>query len=112
MLVCRLLSQELTSKQRYAPFFTFEIEYINAVRPKPGVIMAAFLFVGSVFFLYIKARLGPGPFLFASIFGCICIGAHLLYVFSIQNLQIADISFTTGVLFPYAYYKVTESSYL
>ncbi|KAG0699492.1 hypothetical protein DFH29DRAFT_983489 [Suillus ampliporus] len=65
-------------------------EYIEAA---PTVIMAVFLFIGSVFFLYIKARQGPGPFLFACIFGCLCL----------------DISLTTAALFPYAYYKIGQS---
>ncbi|KAG2070593.1 hypothetical protein BDR04DRAFT_1198344 [Suillus decipiens] len=64
-------------------------EYIEA---GPTVIMGVFLFIGSVTFLYIKARLGPGPFLIASVFGCICV----------------DISFTTAVLFPYPYYKIGQ----
>lgn len=64
-------------------------EYIEA---GPAVILGIFLFIGSVFFLYIKARLGPGPFLPASVFGCICV----------------DISLTTAVLFPYPYYKIGQ----
>ncbi|KAG1727012.1 hypothetical protein EDB19DRAFT_1914374 [Suillus lakei] len=64
-------------------------EYIEA---GPTVILGVFIFIGSVFFLYIKARLGPGPFLVASIFGCICV----------------DISLTTAALFPYPYYKIGQ----
>ncbi|KAF9220310.1 hypothetical protein BS17DRAFT_739428 [Gyrodon lividus] len=64
-------------------------QYIEA---GPTVIIAVFLFFGSVFFLYIKARLGPGPFLFACVFGCICI----------------DISLATAVLFPYPDYKIGQ----
>lgn len=52
--------------------------------------MAVFLFLGAAVFLYIKARQGPGPFLIATIFGCIAL----------------DISFTTAVLYPYALYRV------
>ncbi|KAI9062294.1 hypothetical protein FKP32DRAFT_1677443 [Trametes sanguinea] len=62
------------------------------VEAAPTVILATFVFLGSAFFLYIKARLGPGPYLFASIFACICI----------------DISMTTAVLFPYPYYLVGQ----
>ncbi|KAL7281004.1 hypothetical protein ACG7TL_004306 [Trametes sanguinea] len=62
------------------------------VEAAPTVILAVFVFLGSAFFLYIKARLGPGPYLFASIFACICI----------------DISMTTAVLFPYPYYLVGQ----
>ncbi|KAJ2975240.1 hypothetical protein NUW54_g11765 [Trametes sanguinea] len=62
------------------------------VQAAPTVILAVFVFLGSAFFLYIKARLGPGPYLFTSIFACICI----------------DISMTTAVLFPYPYYLVGQ----
>ncbi|CDO69808.1 hypothetical protein BN946_scf184803.g6 [Trametes cinnabarina] len=64
-------------------------EFVEAA---PTVILAVFVFLGSAFFLYIKARLGPGPYLFASIFACICV----------------DISMTTAVLFPYPYYLVGQ----
>ncbi|KAG1817351.1 hypothetical protein EV424DRAFT_1324468 [Suillus variegatus] len=64
-------------------------EYIEA---GPSVIIGVFIFIGSTFFLYIKARLGPGPFLPASVFGCICV----------------DISLMTAVLFPYPYYKIGQ----
>ncbi|KAG2130867.1 hypothetical protein DEU56DRAFT_981991 [Suillus clintonianus] len=63
--------------------------YIEAA---PNVILGVFLFIASVFFLYIKARQGPGPFLFAAVFGCICV----------------DISFTTAALFPYPYYTIGQ----
>ncbi|KAI0638721.1 hypothetical protein C8Q77DRAFT_1044286 [Trametes polyzona] len=62
------------------------------VEAGPTVILAVFVFFGCAFFLFIKARLGPGPYLFASIFGCICI----------------DISMTTAVLFPYPYYQIGQ----
>ena len=64
-------------------------QYIEA---GPTVILAVFVFLGSAFFLYIKARLGPGPYLFASVFACICI----------------DISMTTAVLYPYPFYLVGQ----
>ncbi|KAF8550186.1 hypothetical protein OG21DRAFT_1469052 [Imleria badia] len=62
------------------------------IEPAPTVIIAVFLFIGSAFFLYIKSRMGPGPFIFATLFGCICI----------------DISLTTAVLFPFPYYKIGQ----
>ncbi|KAL1937670.1 hypothetical protein VTO73DRAFT_12945 [Trametes versicolor] len=64
-------------------------QYVEA---GPTVILAVFVFFGCAFFLFVKARFGPGPYLFASIFGCICI----------------DISMTTAVLFPYPYYLVGQ----
>ncbi|TFY54186.1 hypothetical protein EVJ58_g9005 [Rhodofomes roseus] len=42
------------------------------------------------FFLFIKAKKGPGPYAFPSVFGTITI----------------DISFVTAVLFPYPYYTI------
>ncbi|OBZ78595.1 Uncharacterized protein C57A7.05 [Grifola frondosa] len=60
------------------------------VEAGPTVIMGVFIFLGSALLLYTKARLGPGPFLFATVFGCICI----------------DISMTTAILFPYPFYQI------
>ncbi|KAF9499221.1 hypothetical protein BDN71DRAFT_1384411 [Pleurotus eryngii] len=68
----------------------FSGRYVEAA---PTVIRAAFIFFGSTFFLYIKASQGPGPYLFASIFGCICM----------------DICLTTSVLFPYPFYSIGEA---
>ncbi|KAF9483730.1 hypothetical protein BDN70DRAFT_956980 [Pholiota conissans] len=65
-------------------------QYIEAA---PTVIMAIFVFFGSAFFLYIKARQGPGPYIFACVFACICI----------------DICMTTASLFPYPFYLIGRS---
>ncbi|KAK0473358.1 hypothetical protein IW261DRAFT_1503962 [Armillaria novae-zelandiae] len=65
-------------------------QYIEAA---PTVIIAVFLFFGSVFFLYIRVRQGPGPYLFACILSCICL----------------DITLTTNVLFPYPYYRIGQA---
>ncbi|KAI0820568.1 hypothetical protein BC628DRAFT_1330069 [Trametes gibbosa] len=64
-------------------------QYVEA---GPTIILAVFVFFGCAFFLFVKARFGPGPYLFASVFGCICI----------------DISMTTAVLFPYPYYLIGQ----
>ncbi|KZP16769.1 hypothetical protein FIBSPDRAFT_1047238 [Athelia psychrophila] len=64
-------------------------QYIEA---SPTVILAIFIFFGTAFFLYIKARQGPGPFLFATVFGCICL----------------DITLTTSGLFPYPNYLLGQ----
>lgn len=64
-------------------------EYIEA---GPAVICAVWVFLGVTFFLYIKARKGPGPFLIPSVFGAITI----------------DISFITAVLIPYPYYTIGQ----
>ncbi|KAI0757706.1 hypothetical protein C8Q80DRAFT_1349811 [Daedaleopsis nitida] len=64
-------------------------QYIEA---GPTAILAVFIFLGSAFFLYLKARLGPGPYLFATIFACICV----------------DISMTTSVLYPFPFYLIGQ----
>ncbi|RPD56328.1 hypothetical protein L226DRAFT_538461 [Lentinus tigrinus ALCF2SS1-7] len=58
----------------------------------PTVILAVFIFFGSAFFLFLKAKLGPGPYIFACVFSCICI----------------DISITTAVLYPYPFYRIGQ----
>jgi len=40
----------------------------------PTVIIGVFIGVSSAVILYVKARQGPGPFTFACIFSCICLG--------------------------------------
>lgn len=55
----------------------------------PSVIIGVFIFTGCFFFLYLKARLGPGPFLVATVFGAITV----------------DIPMLTAALFPYPNYK-------
>lgn len=68
------------------------IQSARYVEAGPSVVLAVFIFLGSAFFLYLKARLGPGPYLFATIFACICI----------------DISMTTAVLYPYPFYLIGQ----
>lgn len=41
---------------------------------KPAVILAVFIVLGSFFMLYVRARMGPGPYFTACLFGCICLG--------------------------------------
>ncbi|KAI0060820.1 hypothetical protein BV25DRAFT_1871013 [Artomyces pyxidatus] len=65
----------------------------NYVEGGQAAILGVFLFLGSTFFLYIKAAQGPGPFLVATVLGCICL----------------DISITTAALFPYPYYKIGQA---
>ncbi|KAF9813949.1 hypothetical protein IEO21_05385 [Rhodonia placenta] len=62
-------------------------QYVEAA---PTIIMAVFIFIGAACFLFIKAKRGPGPFLFPSVFGAITV----------------DISLITAVLFPYPYYII------
>lgn len=45
----------------------------------PTAICAAFLAVGVAFFLYLKVKFGPSPFLFASILACIALDITLVY---------------------------------
>lgn len=65
-------------------------QYIEA---GPAVIQAVFLFFGSAFFLYLKARLGPGPFLVPTILACICL----------------DVCLCTAALFPYPFYDIGKA---
>ena len=65
-------------------------DYVEAL---PTIILAIFMFFGACFLLYIKARQGPGPYLYATIFGCICV----------------DIILTTAVLVPYPSYATVKS---
>ncbi|GLB35374.1 putative ER transporter, 6TM, N-terminal [Lyophyllum shimeji] len=55
----------------------------------PTIIIAVFLFLGSSFFLFVRAHQGPGPYLFPTVLACICL----------------DIALTTAVLYPYPNYK-------
>lgn len=59
----------------------------------PTVIQAVFLFFGSAVFLYLKTRMGPGPFLIPCILGCICL----------------DITLSTAALFPYPFYDIGKA---
>ncbi|TDL21197.1 hypothetical protein BD410DRAFT_821614 [Rickenella mellea] len=59
--------------------------YVEAV---PTIIMTIFLFTGTTFFLWLKARQGPGPYLFATVLACVC----------------GDIALTTASVYPYPTY--------
>ncbi|THH28781.1 hypothetical protein EUX98_g5402 [Antrodiella citrinella] len=56
----------------------------------PTVILFVFIFIGCFFFLYWKARLGPGQFTAATVFGAICV----------------DITMLTAALFPFPNYNI------
>ncbi|KAF8956639.1 hypothetical protein BDZ97DRAFT_1763642 [Flammula alnicola] len=60
------------------------------IEAAPTSIMAIFVFFGSAFILYIRARQGPGPYLAACVFGCICL----------------DISLTNANFFPFPFYLI------
>lgn len=68
-------------------------EYLETA---PSIIIAIFMFFGSAFYMYIRARQGPGPFLFGCIIGCLAM----------------DIAFTSAVLFPYPYYQIILATML
>lgn len=59
----------------------------------PSVILVVFIFTGCFFFLYLKARLGPGPFTVATVFGAIAV----------------DIPMLNAALFPYPNYRVGQA---
>lgn len=60
------------------------------VEAAPSVIQCIFLFFGSTFFLFIKAKLGAKPFLIATILACICL----------------DVCLCTASLYPYPLYDI------
>ncbi|EPQ28128.1 uncharacterized protein PFL1_06939 [Pseudozyma flocculosa PF-1] len=58
------------------PAAIYQAEYVEA---SPSVVCAVFLAFGSAFFLYVKVRFGPSPFLFGTIFSCILLNISLTY---------------------------------
>ncbi|KAF8311865.1 hypothetical protein DL93DRAFT_2115513 [Clavulina sp. PMI_390] len=65
----------------------FSGEYANQFTP--NAILLTFMSIGGAFFVYLRARFGPGPY---AVFGCICTG----------------ICFTTSALFPYSNYRIGQ----
>ena len=57
------------------------------------MILCVFIFTGCFFFLYLKARLGPGPFIVATVFGAICV----------------DIPMLTAALYPFPNYNTGKA---
>ncbi|KAF8510808.1 hypothetical protein BU17DRAFT_55138 [Hysterangium stoloniferum] len=68
----------------------FSGQYIEA---GPSVVFSIFLFLGTALILFARARLGPGPFVPATSFACLCV----------------DISLTTAPLYPYNNYAIGEA---
>ncbi|KAJ3784989.1 hypothetical protein GGU10DRAFT_293088 [Lentinula aff. detonsa] len=68
-------------------------QYVEAA---PSAILAIFIFLGTAILLYIRVHQGPGPYLFATLFSCICL---------ITNL-------TTAALVPYPYYVLGRSIFI
>ncbi|KAE9392227.1 hypothetical protein BT96DRAFT_924850 [Gymnopus androsaceus JB14] len=62
-------------------------QYVEAA---PSVVLGLFIFLGTAILLYIRVHQGPGPYLFATLFSCICLITSL----------------TTAALIPYPYYIV------
>ncbi|KZV73701.1 hypothetical protein PENSPDRAFT_602548 [Peniophora sp. CONT] len=90
------LGVKLASLARSHIILTPDVQLVQQgayVEAAPSIILAVFLFVGSSVFLYIKARKGPGPFLFATVLGCICL----------------DITMQTAVLYPFPLYSIGQS---
>ena len=68
---------------------SFQQTGIDLSAPKPSIVLALFLGIGSFFFLYMKARVGPGPYIFGTLFGCITIGMqHHLNLSCVQSLSL------------------------
>ncbi|KAJ3929901.1 MAG: hypothetical protein NXY57DRAFT_1040440 [Lentinula lateritia] len=68
-------------------------QYVQAA---PSAIPAIFIFIGTAILLYIRVHQGPGSYLFATLFSCICL---------ITNL-------TTAVLVPYPYYVLGRDIFI
>ncbi|KAF8067019.1 hypothetical protein FPV67DRAFT_1769133 [Lyophyllum atratum] len=58
------------------------------IETAPTIILGVWIFLGSSFFLFIRAHQGPGPYLFACVFACILL----------------NISLTQAALYPYPFY--------
>lgn len=70
--------------------------------------MLVFMLFGTAFFLLIRAKRGPGPYLFACIFGCVMLGKYPgLCSRDATLIPRLDISVTTAVLYPYPLYNVS-----
>ncbi|KIM37705.1 hypothetical protein M413DRAFT_448230 [Hebeloma cylindrosporum] len=65
-------------------------QYIEAA---PSIICAVFIFFGAAFFVWLRVRQGPGPYVFACIFALLAL----------------NISLTSAPLFPSPQYKLTKS---
>ena len=86
---------------------TPKLSTLSLTSLKPSIILVTFVFFGSGALLFVKAKQGPGPFLFACVFGCICLGNVLAYdPFALVSIVCLDIILTTAALFPYPYYRV------
>lgn len=74
---------------------------------QPSVICGLFLFFGCAGVLYLKARVGPGPYTIGTVFGavtlrsCQSLRSRALTCFVVTSLL-------TGALFPYPYYTVSH----
>ncbi|KAG7095039.1 hypothetical protein E1B28_005829 [Marasmius oreades] len=62
-------------------------QYVEA---GPTVVLGVFMFTGTAILLYLRARKGPGPYLFACMLSCICL----------------TISLTTAAMVPFPYYQI------
>ena len=76
------------------------------------MICAIFLGLGSATLLYLRVRLGPGPFIIAFILSCIVLGTRVRCISQFTGLidVLKDISLTVGPFFPYPYYTVRHVS--
>ncbi|KAL1742869.1 hypothetical protein HDZ31DRAFT_42289 [Schizophyllum fasciatum] len=81
------------AREERVPYVTLQ-EAISGryIEAAPTVIIAIFIFIASSVFLYIKARQGPGPYVFPTVFACLCVDA--------------DTTMTLAVFFPYTAYSV------
>ncbi|KAL1753824.1 hypothetical protein FB107DRAFT_264038 [Schizophyllum commune] len=79
------------AREERVPYVTLQ-EAISGryIEAAPTVIIAIFIFIASTVFLYIKARQGPGPYVFPTVFACLCV----------------DTTMTLAVFYPFTAYNV------
>jgi hypothetical protein len=75
-------------------------KYVEAA---PNVILAVFIFLGTVILLYIRVRQGPGPYLFATLFACICLITTLT---TPSLIPYPDYTLGRTILVPLAFHSV------
>ncbi|KAH7872226.1 uncharacterized protein C8R40DRAFT_1173964 [Lentinula edodes] len=91
-----LVNLARTNLDTFVPTQTALFPNGHYVQAAPGAILAILIFIGTAILLYIRVHQRLGPYLFATLFSCICV---------ITNL-------TTAVLVPYSYYVLGRAIFI
>ncbi|KAJ3913174.1 hypothetical protein F5877DRAFT_84048 [Lentinula edodes] len=91
-----LVNLARTNLDTFVPTETALFPNGHYVQAAPGAILAILIFIGTAILLYIRVHQRLGPYLFATLFSCICV---------ITNL-------TTAVLVPYPYYVLGRAIFI